>query len=175
MRLYVLTAVTRPENLPKLAASLDPATELGIAVCWRTRADPERQHEGGQALKNEMLDDDDDPEGWVYILDDDNIAHPQFFAQLLACLEAHPDARMIAIAQQHRSGWVRQVNRQMLRQTHVDAGQVVIRKDAIGDQRIPLDYCGDGAWIEAIAARLTDEQIAYLHAPLTYYNYLRDT
>lgn len=173
MRLHVLTAVTRPENLPTLATSLDAARDLDIEVCWHTRADPERRCVGGQFLKNEMLDDDEDPQGWVWILDDDTVAHPAFFAQLRACTLAHPDARMIVIAQQHRNGWVRQVERRMLRQTHVDAGQVVIRKDAIGDRRIPLHYCGDGEWIEGIATSLPNDQIAYITTPATYYNWLR--
>ena len=175
MILHVLTAVTRPENLPMLAASLGAAVESGVEVCWHTRTDPERRYVGGQALKNEMLDDDDDPEGWVWILDDDNIAHPGLFAALVACLEAHPDARMIAVAQQHHNGWVRQVERGMLMQTHVDAGQVLIRKDAIGDRRIPLHYCGDGEWIEMIADQLEPAQIAYIREPLTYYNWLRES
>jgi hypothetical protein len=173
MRLHVLTAVTRPENLPALAQSLEGAAELDIEVCWHTRADPERQAVGGQALKNAMLEDDDDPEGWVWILDDDNVCHPMFFPSLRATLAAHPLARLIAIAQQHQGRYVRQVNRGMLRQTHVDAGQVVIRKDAIGDRRIPLHYCGDGEWIEDIANGLADDQIAYVRTPATYYNWLR--
>jgi len=173
MRLHVLTAITRPENLPTLATALDRAADLGIEICWHTRADPERQYVGGQALKNDMLDDDDDPEGWAWILDDDNTVHPAFFPQLRSCIAAHPAARLIAIAQQHKNGWVRQVERRMLKQTHVDAGQVVIRKDAIGDTRIPLHYCGDGEWIEGIANRLADDQIAYVRTPAAYYNWLR--
>lgn len=172
MKLHVLTAVTRPDNLPKLAAALDVAAEAGVEVCWHTRADPDRQAVGGQALKNAMLDDDGD--GWVLILDDDNTAHPDLFGALANTVEANPAARLIVIAQQHRNGWVRCVNRGMLKQTHVDAGQVVIRKDAIGDRRIPLHYCGDGEWIEAIANTLSDDQIVFIHEPLTYYNYLRN-
>lgn len=175
MKLHVLTAVTRPENLPQLAASLDMANEWEIDICWHTRTDPDRRSVGGQSLKNAMLEDDDDPDGWVWILDDDNVAHPAFFARLLACQTTHPDARLIAIAQQHRNGWVRQVERRMLRQTHVDAGQVVIRRDAIGERRIPLHYCGDGEWIEGIANTLRDDEIAYIRTPATYYNWLRDT
>ncbi len=175
MRLHVLTAVTRPENLPKLSASLDTAFETGVEVCWHTRADPDWQYVGGQALKNEMLDDDDDTDGWVWILDDDNVANPDLFAALASTIAANQGARLIVVAQQHRNGWVRRVNRGMLRQTHVDAGQVIIRRDVIGDRRISEHYCGDGEWIEEIANSLNDDQIAYINQPLTYYNWLRES
>ena len=171
MRLHVLTAVTRPENLPALSESLSGAAAAGVDIIRHLRADPERQAVGGQALKNAMLQDIED--GWVYILDDDNIAHPGMFAALIRATLAHPSARLIAIAQQHRNGWIRRVHRLMLRQTHVDAGQVVIRRDAIGDKRIPEHYCGDGQFIEEIASSLPDDQIAYIYQALTYYNWLR--
>lgn len=174
MILHVLTAITRPENLPRLSASLDAAFESGVEICWHTRTDPDRQFVGGQALKNEMLDDDNDSDGWVWILDDDNIAHPDLFTALMACVKARPEARLIVIAQQHRTRYIRRASRQMLRQTHVDAGQVVIRRDAIGERRIPPHYCGDGEWIETIANSLEDDQIAYIHEPVTYYNWLRN-
>ena len=171
MKLHVLTACTRSENLDAMAESLMDAPAAGISVAWHIRLDPERQHVGGQKLKNDMLDEIRD--GWVWILDDDNIAHPAFFAALAGVVLARPEAQLIVISQQHRSGWVRQAHRKMLRASHVDAAQVVVRRDAIGLLRIPENYCGDGEWIEALAKGLAGEQIAYIQEPVVYYNYLR--
>jgi hypothetical protein len=171
MRLHALTACTRPESLPLLAESLMDALSAGVQVAWHIRFDRERQYVGGQKLKNDMLDEVRD--GWVAILDDDNTYPPAFFPALAGAALAHPEAQLIVIAQQHRSGWVRRVGRRMLRASHVDAGQIVARREAIGTLRIPEHYCGDGEWIEALADSLSDEQIAYIHEPATAYNALR--
>lgn len=170
MKLHLLTALTRPENLGVMAASLESAAR-SLDLTWHIRFDPERQAVGGQLLKNQMLDQVGD--GWVYILDDDNILHPDLCGALADALADRGDARLIVCAQQHRSGFIRRPHRQMLRQTHVDAGQVIIRRDAIGDLRIPLHYCGDGEWIEVLANKLPNHAIVYIPEPTTYYNWLR--
>lgn len=171
MRLHILTAVTREHNLPAIEMSFAPAAGAGVDVVWHPQADPDHQHVGGQGIKNQLLDQISD--GWVWICDDDNLAHADFFARLAETVATHPDARLIVIAQQHRSGGVRRVHRQMLKQTHVDAAQVVVRRDAIGEMRIPEHYCGDGEWIEALANTLAPDQIVYIHEPLVFYNWLR--
>jgi hypothetical protein len=172
MRLHVLTACTRPENLDALAESLMDALSAGVQVVWHIRFDREHQYVGGQKLKNDMLDEV--REGWVAILDDDTTYPPAFFPAIAGAVLAHPDAQLLVIAQQHRSGWVRKVSRRMLRATHVDAGQIVARREAIGTLRIPEHYCGDGSFIEALADSLADEQIVYIHEPVVTYNALRD-
>jgi len=172
MKLHVITACTRMENLPLIAGSLVLAESAGVDLTWHVRFDPARQAVGGQALKNAMLGQVAD--GWVWICDDDNCAHPDLFGALASIIATSEAARLIVVAQQHRGGWVRHVHRQMLRQTHVDAGQVIIRRDAIGEMRIPLHYCGDGEWIEALANTLTGNQIGYIYEPVCYYNWLRN-
>ncbi len=169
MNLHILTAVTRLQNLPEIERSFATAITAGVMVKWHTLYDPERQHAGGQALKNKMLDTIYD--GWVWICDDDNQAQSGFFAAIAAVVR--PEVQMIVCAQQHRNGWVRKVFREMLRETHVDAAQVVVRREAIGKLRIPEHYCGDGGWIESIANSLRDDQIAYIREPVVSYNWLR--
>jgi hypothetical protein len=173
MKLHLLTAITRPENLAQIAASVAVAQTSApdVALVWHWRCDPERRHPGGQGLKNQMLDDIAD--GWVWILDDDNLMRPDFLVTIQACIEAQPAAQMLVCAQQHADGRVRRVNRAMLRETHVDAAQAIIAHTALGTLRIPEHYCGDGAFIEALADRLTPDQIAYMHRPIVNYNALR--
>jgi len=172
MKLHVLTACTRPQNLTQLAASLEGAESAGVDLTWHIRFDMAKQAVGGQALKNAMLEQITD--GWIAILDDDNLLHPAFFATVAAAVASHGGAQLLVIAQQHAGGWVRQAERRMLKQTHVDAGQVVIRRDATRDRRIPLHYCGDGEWIEGIADSLGADQIVCIRDVATYYNWLRN-
>ena len=171
MKLHILTACTRAQNLCQLAASMEGAEGAGVDLTWHIRFDRARQAVGGQALKNAMLEQITD--GWVAILDDDNLLHDAFFTTVAAAVLAHESAQLLVIAQQHAGGWVRQAERRMLRQTHVDAGQVVIRREAIGHRRIPLHYCGDGEWIEGIADSLDSDQIVCIREVATYYNWLR--
>lgn len=170
MRLHMLTAVTRPENLAAMAESFRPAGPAGVDLVWHIRFDPERRHVGGQALKNAMIDTIAD--GWVWIGDDDNVAHPDFFRAARAAADSHPEARMLVIPQRTAAG-IRPVHRGMIRASHIDAAQAVIRRDAIGDHRIPLNYCGDGEFLEAVADGLMESEIAYLREPVVMYNALR--
>ncbi len=171
MKLHILTAVTRRENLPTIARSLEPAGRCGVELTWHIRFDPDRLSVGGQALKNQLLDDIAD--GWVWICDDDNQAAPGFFETLMAMTADNGDVQLIVCAQQHRNGWIRRVNRGMLRASHVDAGQIVARRDAISSLRIPENYMGDGELIEALADSLTTHQIVYVHQIVCFYNWLR--
>lgn len=171
MKLHLLTAVTRPENLPAIEASLAGADAHGIEVVWHQQADPDRQSVGGQTIKNAMLDAITD--GWVYILDDDNLMHPAFWGALAHALANFPDAAMVVISQVHRNGWARLAHPGMLKPTLVDAGQVVVNRAALGDARIPAHYCGDGEWIAGLAAQLAG-RIVYVTTPATYYNWLRE-
>src|SRR3990167_1261604 len=82
MRIHALTACSRPENLTKVGLSLAHAAR-GHDVHWHVRFDLEREHVGGQAVKNRLLDEISD--GWVWILDDDTIVHPDLFSRAAEC------------------------------------------------------------------------------------------
>jgi hypothetical protein len=67
MRAHIVTACTRPHNLPLMAESIEAATCEPWEVHWHIRFDSALQHVGGQRLKNQMLDQIED--GWVCFLD----------------------------------------------------------------------------------------------------------
>jgi hypothetical protein len=173
MVLHILTAVTRPENLPKLAESLIPAATAGVEFAWHLGYDLERRHVAGQAVKNRLLDRISPGRDWVWILDDDNTAHPEFFRRLTETVAANPDLRLIACTQTVPSGWCRTIDPESLKACRIDAAQAVIRRDAIGDHRLREVYAGDSHWIEAIAKTLQPDQIGYIHEPVVRYNWLR--
>ena len=173
MILHILTAMTRPQNLPKMAESLIPAAAAGVELTWHFGYDVDRKHIAGQAVKNRLLDTITAPDDWVWILDDDNTAHPDFFGRLAETVAANPSVRMIACTQIAPSGPCRSVSRDSLKACRIDAAQVVIRCDAVGQHRLREIYAGDSQWIEKIADSLQPDEIAYIHEDVVHYNWLR--
>lgn len=171
MILHILTACSRPERLPRLAQAIAQAAQdaPGVAVRWHVAFDLERRHVGGQAVKNQLLDSipADDP-GWVWICDDDNIPHPDFFPRLAALAAGEVMIGGYLFAQQRGPAeGGRVLPAAAPRVGYVDAAQLVARRAYIGGHRIPEAYDGDGAWILGMylpfAVALWDE-------PLTLYN-----
>ena len=106
MRLNVITAVTRPENLGRVAESLSAAAanvphEWGIEVRWHWKFDPHRLCVGGQVLKNQMILSV--RSGWVWILDDDTLAHPDVLRVVSASITEHTDAIVVSQLTNRRS------------------------------------------------------------------------
>ena len=172
MILHILTAVTRPQNLPKMAGSLIPAA-AGVELTWHFGYNVDRKHIAGQAVKNRLLDTITAPDDWDWILDDDNTAHPDFFGRLAETVAANLSVRMVACTQIAPSGPCRSVSRDSLKACRIDAAQTVIRRDAIGQYRLREIYAGDSQWIEKIADTLRPDEIAYIHEDVVHYNWLR--
>ena len=167
MKLHVLTAVTRPRNLPRLTTSLRKAIgELDISLNWHWRFDPEHRHIGGQIPKNEMLDEIAD--GWVYVLDDDTLCHPKL---LLALWNTPADASALVVTQSRPGEAPLTARKENMRVGHCDIGQAIIRRDVIGSQRIPDLHYGDGLFLSAVLEKRLD--VHYLDEPLSLYNALR--
>jgi hypothetical protein len=147
MRAHIITACTRPGNLPAVAESIMAATCDPWDVTWHIRFDPEQQHVGGQRLKNEMLDQIED--GWVCFLDDDTTMHPDFLRRMA---EAVKDAGAVVVSQQRQNGMVLVAADGHLQVGSVDIGQAFIARSLIGTHRIPEHYEGDGMFLQAVLA-----------------------
>jgi hypothetical protein len=162
VRLHVLTAVSRPENLPRVAESLSAAAMNvpDVKVCWHWRFDLERKHVGGQALKNEMLDEIE--EGWVWVLDDDTEAHPDVLGA--KDFEAY-DA--VVFSQVRSDGRVLLAAPENVVPGSIDINQAFLRRDLIGDLRIPIHYDGDGMFLNAV---LKQGNVLYHPAALSLHN-----
>lgn len=146
--MHVLTACTRPHNLPLLAESLEAAACDPWEICWHIRFDPQLEHVGGQRLKNQMLDQITD--GWVAFLDDDTTMHPELLQRVAFCMAG--DA--VVVSQDRADGRHLKAARANVRVGHIDIGQAVIRRSAIGDHRIPEHYEGDGRFLADVLAGL---------------------
>ncbi len=172
MRIHVLTAVTRPRNLPILATGLAVASMRvpDCEVVWHWRYDLRLEHVGGQQPKNDMLDNIAD--GWVWIFDDDTIVHPDLFARVNELTAGDPDVRGVIVAQEVH-GAIRHAHPDLAQVGLIDAGQAVLRRDLIGDHRLALNYEGDGHLLTELLTGRQD--VVYLDEILSYYNALEVT
>lgn len=170
MKLHLLTACTRPQNIARLGESIDAARRPGADLIWHVRQDSERRHVGGQAVKNTLIERVAD--GWLTVLDDDNLLHPALVERLLMVTAEQPSAGLVVVGQALPGGGYRHATPGCLVVNQVDAAQLVIRRDALGDLRLPETYAGDGLLAELLAAVLPAEAIVYLDEPLSYYNRL---
>lgn len=162
--LHILTAVTRPNNLPVMARSL---TGQWRDLTWHLRHDREHAHVGGQRPKNVMLDEVRD--GWVWVLDDDTLAHPGLFTALQPHFD-DPDVDAVVVSQLRRDGSVLHAAPGNVMPNFIDIGQAVIRRERIGDERIPETYDGDGIFLTRLLPCL---HVAYIDRVLSFHNALQ--
>jgi hypothetical protein len=170
-KFHVLTAVSRPENLSAIGASIATAAQRvpRHEVVWHCRFDLRRKHVGGQYLKNQMLDDISD--GWVVILDDDTLMHKQFFVRVTSVLARKPDVSGLVVTQKRTTGQLLIAHPDNVAVGEIDAGQVILKRSLIADERLPTNYAGDGVWLEALLRGRSD--IVYLpESVVSLHNFL---
>ncbi len=170
MLINILTAVTRPDNLPQLEDSIFAANDLApdVDVEWHRYEDLNKEFVGGQRPKNIMLDRIE--LGWVCILDDDTTMHPSYLRRIFKAWQQNPYADAIVVTQKRTTGVVLQACPENMVIGKVDAGQVCLRRSFIGSYRIPEFYAGDGEWLENM---LTDNpNVVFLPQVLSLHNAL---
>lgn len=187
-RMAVVTACTRPENIERIHASfgstpvhwiiIEDADALGTR---RVTAPPSihkitvlsysnklSSHVGGQCLKNRGIDFvlSTSKEEWIYFLDDDTIMLPHFMEWMRGFMIGSCPP-IIAFGQHLEGGGAR--GAQELVATKVDQGQYILKTSIIGGERIPIDYRGDGMFIEKLAK---SNPVWRHNWPLCFYNRL---
>lgn len=170
MRLYVLTAVTRPENLSAMGESIALAKSRApsVDVRWHLRFDMEREDVGGQRQKNWLINQINN--GWVCILDDDTFMHHDFLRKVDRARQKNLSVEAIVVSQKRTTGVVLQARPENVKVGMIDAGQVVLRRSVIGESRIPPTYAGDGEWLESLLVGRND--VVYLKEVLSLHNAL---
>jgi hypothetical protein len=164
MRLHILTPVTRPENLTTIAASLDAWGDVDFT--WHLRFDANHNHIGGYELRNWMIDEIRD--GWVWCLDDDTIAHPDFYRVVMGA--AVTGAPAVVVSQERPDGTVLHAAPENVMIGGIDIGQAVIRRDVIAGSRFPLYYAGDGDLFISLLANRDD--VVFINEVLCWHNKL---
>jgi glycosyltransferase involved in cell wall biosynthesis len=124
----------------------------------------------GHDLINKILDK---IQGWVYVLDDDNIIHDNllkidlnsnykgyFFNQWIGGIDFTGLDERIAIPENIRVGGI-------------DMAQILVHTDLIGSNRLPTNqYVADGIWITNIYQDHPDK-FKFIDEICCYYNYLQ--
>jgi hypothetical protein len=108
----------------------------------------------------------------VWVLDDDNLPHPDFFLAIRNAAACHPQAHGFAFAQEVRPGAVRRVSPDSMRVCHIDQAQYVWRERYRGDVFFTEAYTGDGLFLEALYTK-NPAQWILVDEVLSYYNRLR--
>lgn len=102
--------------------------------------------------------------GLVWVLDDDNVPHPDFFKSLKKCKKDIfiVTSRKVACPE-------------IVKEHHIDQAQYVVPRKLIGDTRYYLRHTADGKFIEDIKEKFEDrhdELFEYNTKELAYYNAL---
>lgn len=193
-RLTIITACSRPQNLPALMRSIEPG-RVHFAITWRVVFDglrvashevpallavlpaaagavvSDRRSRFGNYQRNHALEHTVD--GWVYFLDDDNLIHPDFFAAAARAID-ETDASGFAFPQLGGCGKAtEQACPEHMKPDHIDLAQVLLSRELIAASRFQLPtYNADGHFIAEIYQR-DPRAWAFLEKPLCFYNALR--
>lgn len=131
----------------------------------------------GMNLVNSILDEIND--GWVYILDDDNLIHPNFFGVILETIKSNPNKLGIIFNQKvggiDFSGLdIREAKHENVKVGSIDSAQFLLDRKLISDLRFINDYKADGYFIVSLYEANKDKFL-FLEQELCYYNKIQTT
>ena len=196
MIINILTRCTRPQNLLKISKTI--FTDL-FQINWYILFDANRikdidatllmdltnlgakikflkgEFSGlGMNMINNILDEICD--GWVYILDDDNIIHPEFYNTLDEFIDDKTYG--VLVFNQKVGGKdfskidIREANPENVKIGSIDSAQFLIHIGDYGDTlRFNNTYVADGELIEKLYEEKKDDFI-FIQKELCYYNYI---
>ena len=130
----------------------------------------------GHQLINKTIDKIDS--GWIYVLDDDNLLHENFYQRLVEIIKENPRKRAIVFSQKvdgkDFSGLdIRIGSPENCKVSHIDMAQFVVRRDLFGDSYriLPMMYVADGLMIEKMFNENKND-FYFIDEVLCYYNKL---
>ncbi|MFZ5829830.1 MAG: glycosyltransferase [Planctomycetota bacterium] len=186
--LSVITCVTRPTNLARIAADVEqlgqsvPLEWLLVVDCAcnclpagaRIVLPPPRnpahryhhsrcKNAGMQAAHGR----------WLWWLDDDTTVADGFAEGLLEALATCPEPTLLVFGQMHRGLQVRHAAHEHVQCNSIDQGQFVVRRDLVGEISYPEDvYADDWSFLSQYYERHAAGAV-FDDRPLTLYNALR--
>ena len=177
--IHIITPCTRPENLPYLAESIPK--ECNWVVVYDASVGDAALVEGATTLyspytgfagnpnRNFALDSIEfDDLDWVYILDDDNIIHPEWYKSVKDLNDSH--LNMVNWGQVHKDGRIRLNAAHKPAVSQIDTACYMIRGQLMRYLRYTNEYAADGLLAEKA---YTAENTLRLENHISYYNYLR--
>jgi hypothetical protein len=169
--LYIVTPVSRPENLGRVALSFRNLVNF-FEVRWLPIFDNLGPDLGGGRKRNTALNQIVEP-GWIYFLDDDNQIHPLFPSLLSSAISHHPTARMFVFHQANADGSPRiGFCVDEVRCGTFDTARFLVHSEAVGEARWPEnDYFTDSHFA-AHLVNVLHIQPVFLPEIACYYNAL---
>jgi hypothetical protein len=173
--LHIITACSRYSGVVSSAIKLVPEAlkDHWFRVRWHiafqnhTQPDPY-----GMGKDNEMLDLIP-AEDWVWILDDDNLVHTDFFYALSDAWNLNPEKDAIVFTQNRKDGLgpVLQAAPENMKVGRVDTAQVVFKKSLIGVKRFKTDHrMADGIFYEEMFKNYPGA-FAFVDLPVVNFNW----
>ena len=202
--LHILTRCSRAEHLLKIKNSIFDG-ESGFEIIWHLLFDRAILPEIDAELNDELLEQLNQPnieksffksipgdmahaalnaaldeisDGWVYVLDDDNALHENFYRHISALI-SNQKWRGIIFSQQidgrdFTGQQIREAKPENTKVQKIDMAQFLLCRDLIGNHRFDFgDYLADGHFIEEIFQCHADEFV-FSEEVLCYYNYFSD-
>lgn len=195
---HLITRFSRVQNLDKVYDSIFNTNTEGYNIIWHLLFDASRVSELPLSTTTKLLDKGSRlyyklnksdylhtsisevissiEDGYVHVIDDDNILHPELLPTISKEIEKNPDPT-IYIYQQQVDGkdftglQVRPVGVEFLKVGGVDMAQFTAHSSLI-KENIPADYVGDGILLEKLYKN-NPENFKFIEKILCYYNYLQ--
>lgn len=172
--LYIMTPCSRSENLSLVSGTIPEHAKWVIVLDAKAKRtqypansnviETDLTGHSGNPLRNLFLDSyeftDDD---WVYILDDDNIFHPELSVVMEDLMLT--DVGIITWAQEGRLPAT-----DSPREGNIDTACYMFRPSRSGGLRFHMEYGADGVFAHELSKRTT---LKMIDQELCYYNYLR--
>lgn len=114
--------------------------------------------------------------GWIYLLDDDNILHEDFYKVVKESVKVNKGA-LIHIVSQKVDGKdftgldIREASPENTAFQKIDIAQMLIHRDIFNEFSFTADYAADGYFIEKVVEKYADAFV-WIDKVLSYYNYL---
>jgi hypothetical protein len=183
----IITACSRPENLSKVYDSLqglkcnwfiilDDCKDFLFKTCSGSTVSiiikqSKKKGEWCGSLKNEGLEMV--KTGWIYVLDDDNLLHPDFKKSIQFYIDKFPQKKAFVFNQALQEGIIRKALHSNIRINYIDQAQYLVHKELIGDIRYPdNEYQDDGIFIEALY-QFHSRKFLCIKKTMCYYNKLK--
>ena len=194
----VITRCTRPQNLLQIFESFNYVPNDTYSVNWYILFDTSSlididskllqelysrnvflhfiKSDGSDYLypqTSDIIDNFD--EGWVVIMDDDNICYPNYFDKLSK--EILSNDKLGYVYEQEVNGKdftgldIRKVGPKLMKLKHIDSAQYVIHVDLHKKLKYGSGYDADGRFIEKLYKDFP-KHFHFIHQPLCYYNAL---
>lgn len=172
-RVTVLTPTIRPDGALRAAESVQAARAQApdldvrhVIAYWPGEPNYSRERVAPwfTALMRQQ------PPGWLFVVDDDNVMHPAFLTTLQRSIAGHPDAWAFLFGMDYPQ-FPRGILKPSLppRGGHVDGGQMALWRDYAVTVPWPLGGYGDGIYLATLYEQAPDRWVT-IPDVVTYHN-----